>query len=482
LKILDSWFKGPSNTSRSENIEDYAIKKIPSHYRWPIPAIILVLIGNSTALFFFTFGAQLSFTIGWPLMLFPLGYLFIGSALIGMVMIRLASKEGLTVDLMTRGMGFGYIGSAVTSLIYGINYIFFFILEGTIVTNAIAASFNLPLHSFESVIVFASVGIVKLILVWYGMKELQILQTWGVLIYSVLLGLAVYLLASNYELVGPSQWTPLKPLSIESIGLAFMMANGQVVFQGLIATDYGRFAKSDTGYRGGLLSMLGMLIPMLGTMLIGPLFAYTLMDSNNNTAMIFADPGYVFPLVMGVWGAVFALITQIRINVMNLYSASLALSNSFSLIFNFTPGRPWWMVAVYFFGCLFYSFDILSYLDIFLAVTGILTNTWILIILVDHYVCKKLLNYGPSDFIEYRRPFLYKWNPTGVISLTVGILIGSMGILGIYPIYLSSFFAMITGPLLHIILTIQTKGQYYFTKFPLDRETEWKKIQKTNIK
>ncbi|WP_197247899.1 purine-cytosine permease family protein [Cytobacillus firmus] len=359
MRIFDSWFKGPSNTSRSENIEDYAIKKIPSHYRWPIPAIILVLIGNSTALFFFTFGAKLSFTVGWPLMLLPLTYLFIGSSLIGMVMIHLASKEGLTVDMMTRGMGFGYIGSAVTSFIYGINFIFYFLLEGTIVTNAISFSFNLQVHSFESIMVFAAVGLLKLVLVWYGMKELQIFQTWGALLYSVLLGVAIYMLVSNFDVVGPSQWLPIEPISIDSLGMAFMLANGQVVFQGLMATDYGRFAKSDTGYRGGFICMVGMLAPLIGNMLIGPLFAYTLMHSmNDKSAMTYADPGYIFPLIMGVWGSIFVLITQIRINVMNLYSASLALSNSFSLIFNFTPGRPWWMVAVYIFGCFFYAVNI----------------------------------------------------------------------------------------------------------------------------
>ncbi len=68
------WFQGPTQTTRSEHIEDYAIRKIPSYYRWPIPAIIAVLLGNSTAMFFFTFGAQLSYVVGWPDMLWPLSY------------------------------------------------------------------------------------------------------------------------------------------------------------------------------------------------------------------------------------------------------------------------------------------------------------------------------------------------------------------------------------------------------------------------
>lgn len=478
------WFDGPSNTNKYENIEDYAIRKIPSHYRWPIPAIIMVLIGNSTAMFFFTFGAQLSFTVGWPLMLIPLLYFFIGSSIIGMLMINLASKEGLTIDLMTRGMGFGYMGSAVTSLIYGINYIFYFLFEGTIVTHAIARSLGFEFASIQGAMIFALLGLLKLWFVWYGMKALQILQTWAMAIYSALLGIALYMLANNYEIVGPQQWVPLTTQSAETIWIAFMLVNGQMVFQGLMATDYGRFAKEGAGYRGGLLAMTGMLVPMFAVILIGPLFAYTLLPSieGSNAALLSMNSGYVFPTIMGVWGALFAIVTQIRINVMNLYSGSLALSNAFSLAFRFTPGRQWWMVFVFALGSIFYIFNILQYLETWLAITGILTNTWIFIILSDQYICRKLLKLGPDDFIEYRRPFLYRWNPTGLTALAIAVFVGALGVFKMYPIYYASFIAMTLGPVIHVLLTYATKGRFYFRTFPPDRETAWNPSSRLSVK
>lgn len=475
MSNLSKWFRGPSNTTRAEHIEDYAIRKIPSHYRWPIPAIILVLLGNSTAMFFFTFGAQLTYVVGWPHILLPLAYFFLGSTVVGMLMIKIASKEGLTIDLMTRGMGFGYMGSAVTSLIYGINYIFYFLFEGTIVTHSISRYLGIHFSSLQGTLIFALLGLMKLWFVWYGMKALQILQTWGVGIYGLLLVLCLYLLMRDYDVVGPNHWKPLQPISENSMWIAFMMANGQMVFQGLMATDYGRFAKENTGYRGGVLSMVGMLAPMFVTILIGPLLAYTLLPtmSEDNIEIYVSDSGVVFPTIMGIWGVLFVIVTQIRVNVMNLYSGSLALSNSFSLFFRFTPGRQFWMILVYVLGCIFYAFNILQYLDTWLAVTGILTNTWILIMLADHFICRKWLKFGPADFIEYRRPFLYRWNPTGLISLLVGVLIGSFGVFKLYPIYYASFIAMLIGPFLYIILTVLTGGRYYFSKFPPDRETEW---------
>ncbi|MFM9279312.1 purine-cytosine permease family protein [Paenibacillus jiagnxiensis] len=468
------WYQGPTRTTRSEHIEDYAIRKIPSYYRWPVPAIIAVLHGNSTAMFFYTFGAQMGFYVGWPQMLWPLMYMLAGAAIVGTVLIRLASKEGLTIDLMTRGMGFGYMGSAVTSFIYGLNYVFYFLFEGTIVTHAISIYFNVHFNTLQGTVIFALLGLVKLLFVWYGMKGLQIFQTWGVLLYALLLGYCLFRLFQNYEIAFPRQWGAGEAQA-DSLWLAFMLANGQMVFQGLMATDYGRFAKEEAGYRGGFLIMLGMLLPMAFTILCGPLFAYTLLPflHEGGGYALAVDPGYVFPTIMGIWGVLFVLITQFRINVMNLYSGSLALSNTFSLAFRFTPGRQFWMIIVYLIGCIVYSFNIVQYLDKWMAVTGVLTNTWIVIALTDHFICRKLLRLGPTDFIEYRRPFLYRWNPTGLTALSSGVAVGAIGIAGAYPVYFASFVAMLVGMVLHLLLTAATGGKYYFTRFPHDRTTAW---------
>lgn len=47
-------FRGPT-TSLDDQIESFAVERVPAHLRWHIPAICLVLLGNSTAMFFFSF-------------------------------------------------------------------------------------------------------------------------------------------------------------------------------------------------------------------------------------------------------------------------------------------------------------------------------------------------------------------------------------------------------------------------------------------
>src|SRR5690606_3384865 len=103
---LRQMFTGPE-ASIDDQIESYAIERVPESKRWPIPAISLVLLGNATAMFFFSFGAQQTFLVGWPLMLIPIGYFFVGAVTIGALTMRMASREGLSQSLISRGLGFG---------------------------------------------------------------------------------------------------------------------------------------------------------------------------------------------------------------------------------------------------------------------------------------------------------------------------------------------------------------------------------------
>ena len=56
-----------------------------------------------------------------------------------------AARYGVDMDLLTRGAGFGYIGSTITSLIYASFTFIFFALEAAIMALALELYFGLPL-------------------------------------------------------------------------------------------------------------------------------------------------------------------------------------------------------------------------------------------------------------------------------------------------------------------------------------------------
>ena len=119
------------------------------------------------------------------------------------------------------------------------------------------------------------------------------------------------------------------------------------------------------------------------------------------------------------------------------------------------------MFLVWFFGIGFYATNVINYLGTFLAIAGVLTNTWLLIILADYFICRRWLRLGRMEGIEFREDEVRAWNPCGLISLGVAVAVGALGIVGVYPTYYASFLAMIIGPLLHVSLTTATKGRYY---------------------
>ena len=55
-----------------------------------------------------------------------------------------AAKCGIDIDLLTRGAGFGYIGSTITSLIYASFTFIFFAIEAVILATALEMCFGIP--------------------------------------------------------------------------------------------------------------------------------------------------------------------------------------------------------------------------------------------------------------------------------------------------------------------------------------------------
>lgn len=461
---FSEYFKGPT-ASLDDQIESYATERVPDSARWRRPAILLVLTGNVTAMFWFSLGGQIGFLVGWPMFLIPIAYMVIGATIIGALIMRIASQQGLSLPLLSRGLGFGAKGSAVASFVYAINYIFYFIFEGSIVSHALSEVLGISINSAGATVVFALVASVALYFSWRGMHSMNLLQRFGTPIFLLLFIIGMVMLAKGYVLAGPGQWKATGGVTAATMWQAMSLVNGQVVFQALLATDYGRFVKRSVSYAGTGTVMLVELLLIVVVMIFGVLLGFTMIGTFSGTpaakVLSATDPGLMFAIIMGVLGVIFAIVTQIRINVMNLYSGSLALANSWDALASKKIGRQWWMVALVVVGVVLYPINILQYTDKFLAVTGIMTNTWVFILLSDYFVCRKWLQLAPSDRIEFRENEVKKWNICGMTALLVSIVVGAAGVAGAYSLNYASFIAMLLGPVIYIPLTIFTKGSQY---------------------
>src|SRR5260370_22285944 len=84
-----------------------------------------------------------------------------------------AAKCGIDIDLLTRGAGFGYIGSTITSLIYASFTFIFFAIEAVILATALQMFFGIPRPTR-----YLISAVVSIPLVAYGIPLISRFQLW----------------------------------------------------------------------------------------------------------------------------------------------------------------------------------------------------------------------------------------------------------------------------------------------------------------
>ncbi len=94
------------------------------------------------------------------------------------------------MDLLTRGAGFGYLGSTITSLVYASFTFIFFALEAAIMALALQMMLGLPL-----VWCYVLSAVVVIPLVTYGITLISRLQLWTQPIWLLLFALPFLYLA-----------------------------------------------------------------------------------------------------------------------------------------------------------------------------------------------------------------------------------------------------------------------------------------------
>ena len=130
----------------NETIEDYSLRYAASSFRkWSPFVIANTALGGISFLALEAIGGAITISYGFanafPAILLVSLLIFITSLPIAYY----SSKYNIDMDLLTRGAGFGYIGSTVTSLIYACFTFIFFALEAAIMAQALFLYFGLPI-------------------------------------------------------------------------------------------------------------------------------------------------------------------------------------------------------------------------------------------------------------------------------------------------------------------------------------------------
>ncbi len=465
-----------------ETMEDYALRfTAESARKWSAFRVANTALGSISFLALEAIGGALTvahgFTNSIAAILFVSVLIFAASLPICLN----AARAGVDVDLLTRGAGFGYIGSTVTSLIYASFTFIFFGIEAVILAAMLDSFFGVPLW-----VGYILCAVVVVPLVTHGITFISRVQTWTQPVWLVLniLPLIGLLIAHPDWIAG---WTEYGGQNGDNgFNMLAFGAAASVLFALITQTgeqvDYIRFMppRAATGKWTWWAALLaggpGWIVFDVLKLLAGSFLAYAALQAGLSVAQavqpaemyrlafgtLIASPGLVLAIT-----AVFVALSQIKINVTNAYAGSLAWSNFFSRITHSHPGRVVWLVFNIVVALLLMELGVYNTIEQVLFVYSNVAAAWMGALVADLAINKPLGLSPPG--IEFKRAHLYDVNPVGVGSMVLSVIASFLayyGMLGALAQALSTFIAFGVAFAAAPVIAWATDGRYYLARKP----------------
>lgn len=469
----------------TQTLEDYALRYTASSARKRSSfRIANTALGAISFLACEAIGGSLTLQYGFANAMLAIVLVCALMFVIGLPIARYSARYGLDIDLLTRGAGFGYMGSTITSLIYASFTFLLFSIEASIMSQALYMVTGLPLwiaHLFSALIVIP--------IAIYGISLISRMQLWTQPVWLVLqLAPLVYLFVAQPQTIdGIQQFAGARGAADGSIDVLLFAIAASTLLSLLPQigeqADYLRFLPdAQRGKRLGwwlaLISTGPGWVLMGGIKLAaGGLLAYYAMQQHGVSADEATQPTQMFFAVfrdmLGSPGAalaltgVFIVTCQIKINVTNAYAGSIAWSNFFSRLTHAHPGRVVWLVFNVVLALLLMEIGIFSVIESILVLYANFAVGWIGALTAD-LVINKPLKLSPS-FIEFKRAHLYDINPVGVGSMLVSIVVSTaafFGAFGALPQALAPFIGFGVAFVLAPLIAWATRGRYYLARQP----------------
>jgi signal transduction histidine kinase/ActR/RegA family two-component response regulator len=403
---------------------------------------------------------------------------------VGIPISRYATRHGLDIDLLTRGAGFGYIGSTVTSLVYASFTFILFAIEASIMSGALELAFGIPL--WLGYIVSA---VVVIPLVTHGVTLISRFQLLTQPVW-IILNILPFLFIAFLDWEKFDLWRAFPGIheaagSISTLEVAKFGAASAVILALMTQigeqVDFLRFLPPEGTTRKR--SRLGVFLAGPGWVVVGApkliagSFLAVLVLSTGVPAEHAADPAQMYAVAFGymipdetlalVLMAVFVVVSQLKINVMNAYAGSLAWSNFFSRLTHSHPGRVVWLVFNVAIALLLMELGIYRLLEETLAIFSIIAMAWLCTVSADLFVNKPLGLAPPG--IEFKRAHLYDINPVGVGSMTLSgslALAAHFGAFGETAAALAPYIVLFTAFVAAPAIAYATGGKYYLARKP----------------
>lgn len=465
-----------SVSGSKEMLEDYALRYVPQSFRrWGPGVVAVTALGGIAYLADFSIGASIAMAWGSTNAVYAILLAALVIFLTGIPLAITAARYNIDLDLITRSAGFGYFGSVITCIIFAGFTFIFFALEGSIMAQGLLVGLGIPLWMG-----YLIATLIVLPLVIYGMKALTRLQVWTTPLWLVLMVVPVaWLIAKDPDLVdsfmnftGKNHNAMVDLTSImlgAGVCLSLIMQIGEQI-------DYLRFMppKTEENKKSWWLAVfaagpgwvvLGAIKQIIGAFL--GFYLLTRFPAVHNTEPVQQFVSVFDNLVPG-WLAlslavVLVVISQVKINVTNAYSGSLAWTSAWTRVSKHYPGRIIFVIVNLTIALALMEGDMFSALAWILGFYSNFAIAWVVVVATDITINKGMLKLAPAQ-PEYRRGMIYNVNPIGVVSfsLAAGLSISAFfGLLGETLAPFSPLIALAVAFVMTPVMGIVTRGRYY---------------------
>ena len=470
-----------ARAAAEDSLEDYAFRYVPRTFRrWSAGAIGVTALGSIAFLADFSIGASIGLEHGTNNAVLGILLASVTIFLVGAPIAYYAARYNLDLDLIARGSGFGYYGSSITTVIFAIFTCIFFALEGAIMAQGLHVAIGIPLS-----VGYLISTVVVIPIVIYGMRALERLQFW-----TTPLWLALALLPLLWVIVSD-------PNAVRAFVEFTGESDGKVSFQAIVASAAVCFAL--TPQLAEQIDVIRAMPPRIranrrswwaSLLFAGPgwilfsgikqvvgvfLAVYLLTRVDPELGALAAEPVRQFiglyESIMPEWLAiglalVLVVVAQIKINVTNAYSGSLAWSNVYTRLTKTYPGRAVFIFFNLAIALALMWMDVFSLISFVLSLYANVVMAWLVTIAVDIVINKHVLHLSPM-YPEFRRGMLHDWNPVGLVSVGLASLLSLAAFSGLFgqdvrpfSVLIAIGVAMITTPLMAVV----TQGRYYLRR------------------
>lgn len=383
--------------------------------RWQLSLSMSSLISG---LFWLFYGALAGSLVGTQQAIIGLLVSLGAFILINWPLAKWGAKHGLDATLFSRRV-FGVGGAVLISVITAANVTYYAVFESSVIAVALKSYFDGPALEYWYLIVV----LVMLPLMRGGV------QTWmgklnGILLPLFVLGVVAAIISTGVNTNWSGRWLESEGLiprdALGIPGWLFVAVLYMGAWQQMALTlEFSRFSRlEDLGFHR--LVTFGPVF-FVATYFINGLVGMYLVQATGLNAEV-DEAGVVTAIMsaLGFWGLIFIIVTQIRINTLNYYVASMYWQRLASSYLGLRFQRLTWVIIISALVYVLMLTNVFSYLQRALTWQGVFLVGWVGIVLT-HFVFSRADRENGPEFRPKRLPRVTVAVPVWLIASAIGV-------------------------------------------------------------